>query len=279
VVVTIVFMFIIPSGRAQTDHQQYAFVARVDAKNTGLTPNDIIVRVENVRVPAIAIQAFPETPRSIAIVVDAGPDQAKVLSREKELAIDLINVLSDAGTSFAIATAGTSPKIQAPTPNRSVAIEDIRGITGAVGERMNVPTYDAIGSAIRQISLTPGIRAVIFIGEGNDGGSKLRYAELRNLAESNRIAFFAALVANHSLRGTKSILRYGWNLRELTSDTAGIFFENQNTSKASWQLSESIRSLRLVTFEIPYPQSGRYKLSVSSKPHKRFKAQRGIVIP
>ena len=122
-------------------------------------------------------------------------------------------------------------------------------------------------------------RAVIFIGEGNDGGSKLRYAELRNLAESNRIAFFAALVANHSLRGTKSILRYGWNLRELTSDTAGIFFENQNTSKASWQLSESIRSLRLVTFEIPYPQSGRYKLSVSSKPHKRFKAQKGIVIP
>src|SRR5260370_32208179 len=78
VVVTIVFMFIIPSGRAQTNHQQYAFVVRVDAKNTGLTPNDIIVRVENVRVPAIAIQAFPETPRSIAIVVDAGPDQAKV---------------------------------------------------------------------------------------------------------------------------------------------------------------------------------------------------------
>jgi hypothetical protein len=279
VAVTIIFTIIVPSGRTQTDHQQYAVVARVDAKNAGLTPNDLVVRVEHMSVPAMAIKAYPEIPRNIAIVLDAGPDQARILSKEKELAIALINGLSDGGTSFTIAKAGTSPETLAPTQNRSVAVEDVRGIKGDKGERTSVAIYDAIGSAIRQISLVPGLRVVIFIGEGNDGGSRLGYAELRNLAESNQIAFFAALVANHSLRGTKSILRYGWDLRELSGDTAGIFLENQKTSKATRQLSESVARLRLVIFKIPFPQSGRYKLSASSTRNKRFKAQKRIVIP
>jgi hypothetical protein len=143
------------------------------------------LRVENVSVPATAINASPEIPRNIAIVMDAGPDQTKVLSKEKDLASALVNELSDAGTSFIIASVGTSSKMPATTLDRSVAIGHIREITADNGEKTDVPIYDAIGSALRQISLTPGLRVVIFIGEGNDGASRMRYAELRGLAESS----------------------------------------------------------------------------------------------
>jgi hypothetical protein len=263
----------------KADDRQYAIVARVGAKNAGLTLGEVVIKVGSASVRATAIKASPETPRNVAIVVDAGPDQGRVLSREKALAVALINELSDAGTSFTIARAAISPKTEEPTLDRRLAIEHIRDLAGDSGEKRNVAVYDALGSAIRQVSLIPGLGVIIFIGEGNDGGSSLRYAELRSLAESNHIACFAALIADHSLRGTKSILRYGWNLRELVGDTAGIFLENPKTPNATRRLSESVRRLRLIAFEIPFHPSGRYKISVSSFRGKGLLAQNSILIP
>jgi hypothetical protein len=279
VAAAIIFVVLAASRTTKADSQQYSFVARVDAKNAGLTSSEVVVKIGNVSTAATAIKASPDIPRNIAIVVDAGPDQAKVLPKEKGLAIALINELASMGTSFTIVSAGTSSKTQAATLDRSVAIEHIREIAGNSGEKTNVAIYDAICSAVRQISVDSGLHVIIFIGEGNDGGSRLRYAELRNLAESNQIAFFAALVADHSLHGTKSILRYGWYLRELTSDTAGIFLENKKTPKATQRLSESVKGLRLIAFDLPPHQPGRYKISVSARRGRRLHAQKAIVIP
>jgi hypothetical protein len=278
-VATILVVLVAPHGTTKADSQQYSVVVRIDAGNAGLTSSEIAVRIGNMSVPATAIKTSPDVLRNIAIVMDAGPDQAKVLSEEKDLAMAMINELSDAGTSFTVASAGISSGTQATTLDRSVAIEHIRDIAGETGEKTNVPIYDVIGSAIRQISLSPGLRVVIFIGEGNDGGSKMRYRELRSLVESNQIAFSAALVAGHSLRGARSILHYGWNLRDLTTDTVGIFLENQKTLKATRGLSESVRGLSLVAFEMPSRQPGRYKVAVSARRGKRLRAQRAIVIP
>jgi len=279
IAVATIFIVLVASGTTKADSQQYSVVARVDVKNAGLTSGELVVTVGNLSMPATAIKASPDIPRNIAIVVDAGPDQANVLSKEKDLAIALINDLSDGSTSFTVSSVGTSPKMQAPTQVRSVAIGYIRDIAGESGKETNVPIYDAIGLTIRQISRLPGLRVVIFIGEGNDGGSRLRYSELRNLVESNQIAFFAALVANHSLRGAKSILRYGWNLRELASDTVGAFLENQKAPKADRRLTECIQGLRLVAFEMPSMQAGHYRISVSVRRGKRLLAQKGLFIP
>jgi len=280
--VVVAIISVVPVARPRTsnaDGQQYSVVARTDAKSPGLTSSEIIVRIGDTSVPATAIESSPEIPRSVAIVIDAGPDQVKVLSNEKELAVALVNELSNSSTSFTILGAGISSKTRTTTFDRSVAIDDILDIAGDNGEKTNVPIYDAIGSAIRQISLSPGLRVVTFIGEGNDGGSKMRYAELRSLAESNRIAFSVALVADHSLRGAKSILRYGWNLRELSSDTTGVFLENQKAPRATRQLSETVLGLRLIVFAMASRQPGRYKVSVSAQQGKRLHAQKAIVIP
>jgi hypothetical protein len=274
-------IFIVPLAPQATkaDNQQYSVVARVGAKSAGLTSRDIVVRVENVNVPATAIKASPEIPRNIAIVMDAGPDQANVLSKEKDLAIALINELAGAGSNFTVVRAGASPEALTTTLDRSVAIQYLRDITTDAGDKTSVPIYDSIGSAIREISLAPGLRVVIFIGEGNDGGSRLRYADLRNLAESNQIAFCAALIADHTLRGTKSILRYGWNLRDLTGETTGVFLENPKTPKATQKLIESAREFRLVVFDSPSALSGRYRISVLTRRGKRLRAQKAIVVP
>jgi len=278
-ITVIIFAFLVASATTKADTQPYSVVVQVHAKSTGLTSGEIVVRIGNISMPATAIKASPDIPRNIAIVIDAGPDQAKVLAEEKELAIALINELGGAGTSFTIVEAGSSPKTHATTLDTSVAIEDARDISEDRGEKRNVPSYDAIGSAIRKISLFPGLRVVVFIGEGNDGGSKLRYADLRNLAESNQIAFCAALVADHTLRGAKSLLRYGWNLRELTDDTAGIFLENQKPPKATRRLIETIRDLLLITFDMNSPWPGRHKVSILVRSGKRLRAQNFVVVP
>jgi len=279
VIVTIISIVPFALRAVKADSQQCSVVARVDAKSAGLTSRDIVVSVEKVSVPATTIKDYPEVPRNIAIVIDAGPDQMKVLSKEKDLSVGLINELAGDGTTFTITNVGALPMMHAPTQDRSVAIEHICDIAGDNGKRTNLAIYDAIGSALRQVSIDYGLRAVIFIGEGNDGGSKLPYAALRNLAESYQVAFFATLVADHSLRGTKSILRYGWNLRELASDTAGTFLENPKTQLATRRLTESVRHLRLIAFEMPSRQSGRYKISVKSPQGERLQAQKAIVTP
>ena len=278
-ITVIIFAFLVASVTTKAESQPYSLVARVDLKSTGLTSGEIVVRMGNISVPATAIKAIPDIPRNIAIVIDAGPDQAKVLAREKELAITLINELGGAGTSFTIVGAGSSPKTHATTLDTSVAIEDVLDILEDRGEKRNVPIYDAIGSVIRKISLTPSLRVVVFIGEGNDGGSRLPYADLRNLAESNQIAFCAALVADHTLRGTKSLLRYGWNLRELADDSAGIFLENLKTPEAERRVINNVQELRLIFFQRPSLPSGPYRISVTARQGKRLHAQKAVVIP
>jgi hypothetical protein len=87
---------------SKRDGQQYFVVARINAKSPGLPSSDIAVRIGDMSVPATAIETDPDVPRNVAIVIDAGPDQAKVVSKEKELVVAPINELSDASTTFTI---------------------------------------------------------------------------------------------------------------------------------------------------------------------------------
>src|SRR5450631_2416249 len=100
VVLGIAFGVLVPSKTTQADDNYYSVVAKIESTSAGLTQGEVVVRVGNVIVPTTAIKASPDIPRNIAIVIDAGPDQAKVLSKERELAVALINELSAAGTSF-----------------------------------------------------------------------------------------------------------------------------------------------------------------------------------
>jgi bacterioferritin-associated ferredoxin len=77
-----------------------------------------------------AIETGPDVPRNVATVIDAGPDQAKVMSKERELAVAPINELSGASTTFTIDGAGILSKTKATRLDRSVAAGNDRHDVG-----------------------------------------------------------------------------------------------------------------------------------------------------
>lgn len=124
----------------------------------------------------------------------------------------------------------------------------------------------------------PGIRVLIFLGGGKDLGSKLSYKELRNVAEANHVACFVLLVADRSHRGPKSMLSHGWWMRELADDTAGIFLENEKMPKAIAKVSENIRAIRLITFEMDFRVPGRHVIRGNATPPLRIRLQKAIFL-
>ena len=105
-------------------------VARINAKSPGLTSSDIAVRIADMSVPATAIETGPDVPRIVAIVIDAGPGQAKVMSKERELAVAPIIELPGASTTFTIDGAGILSKTKATRLDRSVAVGNDRHDVG-----------------------------------------------------------------------------------------------------------------------------------------------------
>jgi hypothetical protein len=68
--------------------------------------------------------------------------------------------------------------------------------------------------------------------------------------QTHSVACLVALVGDHPTRGTKSILRYGWSLQDLASDSAGTFVENsKKVARTPTRLGEMVASFHLVTLE------------------------------
>jgi len=220
-----------------------------------------------------------EAPMSIGLVIDAGPNQLTVLNREKELASSLIAEISDTKTEFIVIRAGFLAATLANTSTGSIAMSSIQGISAEPGQKSQIPVYRAVALAIEELSLRPGIRVLIIMAEGNDSGSGISYKQLRASAQAQHVSVMTALVADHSTRGSKAILSYGWFLDSLTADTAGVFVDNdRNTPRVVKRLTQAIRSLRLVTFEIDGVSLGRHKMRTSSNSAARLHAQKGLFI-
>lgn len=248
-------------------------VKKQDALDLG--PLEITAQGKTARATA---QEYARLPKQIALILDASANQGAVLAKEKELAVALVSELARDNPAFIVGRASLVPTLYPATSDSAIAIEYLRSIEVDRGKKGSVPIYDAIGLALEELAKRPGIRVVIFIGEGNDSGSKLRYEGLRDLAQSQHIVCFAALLADHPLRGTKSILRYGWSLRELAGDTAGAFFENQKPEKVVREVAKKVRSLQLLTFEMTFPKPGRYRIAVASRSSLHLRVQKAVVI-
>jgi hypothetical protein len=220
-----------------------------------------------------------EAPMSIALVMDAGPNQSAVLNREKELASSLIAEFSDTTTDFIVIRAGYQATTIVARSVGSIAMSSLQALGTETGKKSQIPVYKAVALAIEDLSLRPGIRVVMIIAEGNDSRSGISYKQLRASAQAQHVAVMTVLVADHSARGSKATLRYGWDLRSLASDTGAIFLDNdRNTSRTLKRLTEGIRSLRLVSFEIDGVSLGRHRMRTSSNSVGRMHAQKEVFI-
>ena len=259
----------------QTEH---VVVLRADSPERRIDPQNLEISVEKRAARVKSVVDKSEVRTSIAFVIDMGPDQVKVMDREKALASSLIARFSDSTTDFIVVRAGNRPQLMA-TGSAQAATDAIKTMTPETGKKSEIPIYDAMMVATNELSGHPGIRVLVVIAEGNDSGSTASYRQVRATAEAHHIAGMTALVTHHSTRGTKAILRYGWELRELAGDTAGLFIENdKHTDRAVDRLQRGIQSLHLVTFEIDGLAAGRHKISVASKSAGRLHGQRAIVV-
>jgi hypothetical protein len=264
---------------AKTDNLQHSITLRADSPNRAINPRDLGITAENRRASIVSVMDASEAPMSIAFVMDAGPNQSAVLNREKELASSLIAEFSDATTDFIVIRAGYQATNIVPRSVGSIAMSSLQALTAETGKKSQIPVYKAVALAIEELSSRPGIRVLMIIAEGNDSRSGLSYKQLGASAQAQHVAVMTVLVADHSARGSKSILRYGWDLQSLASDTAGVFLDNdRNASRTLKRLTEAIRSLRLVTFEIDGVSPGRHRMRASSNSVGRLHAQRQVFI-
>lgn len=267
------------ASAAEINHTEHVIVLRADTPERRIDPHHLEISAEGHQSRITSVVDGSTVPTSIALVMDTGPDQSKVLGREKELASSLINKFSNSETKFSVIRAGYRPTTLAVASARPTAATFVESIVAEPGKKSAIAIYDAVALAIQELSTRSGIRVLIIIAEGNDSGSRTSYRELREAAEAQHVSCMTAIVTDHSTRGTKAILRYGWDLQELAGDTAGLFIENdKHVDRAVDRLQRAIKSLRLVTFEIGDLPAGRHKVSVSSKSAGRLKAQRAIVV-
>lgn len=263
---------------AKTEALQHSVILRADSPNREVGPPDLTITPEGRRGNVVSVMDASEAPMSIALVIDAGPRQSGVLNREKELASSLIAEFSDTRTEFIVIRAGYQATNITSTSAGPVAMSSVQALNADTGNKSLVPIYKGVALAIDELSLHPGIRVLIVIAEGNDSRSGISYKELR-ATQAQHVSVMTTLVADHSTRGSKAILSYGWDLQSLVGDTAGVFIDNdRNTPRAVKRLTQAIRSLRLVTFEIDGVSLGRHRMHTSSNSVGRLHAQKDVVI-
>jgi hypothetical protein len=264
---------------AKMDNLQHSVTLRADSPNREIDPRDLGITAEGRRASIVAVTDTSEAPMSVALVMDAGPNQSAVLDREKKLASSLIAEFSDTTTDFIVIRAGYQATNIVTSSVGSIAMSSLQALTAETGKQSQIPVYKAVALAIEELSLRPGIRVLMIIAEGNDSRSGITYKQLRASAQGQHVSVMTVLVADHSARGSKSTLRYGWDLRSLASDTAGVFLDNdRNTFRTLKRLTEAIRSLRLVTFEIDGVPLGRHRMHTSSNSVGRLHAQKDLFI-
>jgi hypothetical protein len=266
---------------AKTAGLRHSIVLRADSPDRRINPRDLGIAAEGRQGNVVSVEDAGEASMSIALVIDAGPNQSAVLTREKELAAALIAELSDTGTEFIVIRAGYQATNIVTTSAGSIAMSSLQTLSAEAGKKSQIPIYKAAALAIDELSLSsrPGIRVLMIIAEGNDSRSGISYKELRASAQAQHVAVMTVLVSDHSARGSKATLRYGWDLRGLASDTGAIFLDNdRNTSRTLKRLTEAIRSLRLVTFEIDVVSPGRHRIRASSKSVGRVHVQKEMFI-
>ena len=258
---------------------QQTIIVRVEPPHRQVLPSEVEIRTEGKRLHALIVSDPSTTPLNVAFVIDAGPDQARVLNKEKDLALAILNALPAPVSKLLVVRAGYQHDVYPATADSAEATRLIQSLETEEGKKSGIPIFEAMAAAIGELSRLPGMRVLIIIAEGNDYGSSIGYRGLRDLVQATSVTCLVALVDDHPTRGTKSILRYGWSLQDLASDTAGTFVENsKNVVRTAIRFGEMVASFRLVTLEPVQLPTGRYRISVGGASALHLRAQKALVV-
>ena len=178
----------------------------------------------------------------LVVLLDINPNQKKVLPVELALAEGVIQKLGQPGSTFSVITFGSrSPTLLKSGVQANEAVAAIRdiGLGQQSDEYLSVQLYDALNLAFGKFADDAGPNSLLIITEGNDGRGKM-FKEAVTRAQQRHVSCNVAIIANHTLYGSKAIQRYGFYLRELAGKTHGRYIEVGDSPK---KVSRSIDRL------------------------------------
>ncbi len=176
------------------------------------------------------------------VLLDINPNQKKVLRVELALAEGVIQKLGQPGNAFSVVIFGSkSPTLLKSGVQANEAVAAIRdiGLGQQSDEYLSVQLYEALNLAFGQFTDDAGRNSLFIITEGNDGRGKM-FKQAVTRAQQLQVICNVAMVANHTLYGSKAIQRYGFYLRELAGKTHGRYIEVGDRPK---KISRSIDRL------------------------------------
>jgi hypothetical protein len=269
---------ILALSAAGQDKKAETIIARLDPPDRKVMPGEVKIVTEGKRLNALTVSDPSTTPLNVAFVIDARPDQSRVLNKEKDLALAILNALPAPISKLLVVRAGHHHTVYLATADRGEATRLIQSLASEEGKKLGIPIFEAMTAATGELSRLLGVRVLIIIAEGNDYGSNTGYKGLRDLVQARSVSCLTALVDDHPTRGTKSIHRYGWSLQDLASDTAGAFVENSKKVVCpATRFGEMAASFRLVTLETVELPAGRHRISLAGPAGVRLHAQKALV--
>ena len=211
--------------------------------------NTTLIKSSTIKPPTITTQNSLRTSLSghyLVVLLDINPNQKKVLPVELALAEGVIRKVGQPGSTFSVITFGSrSPTLLKSGVQANEAVAAIRdiGLGQQSDEYLSVQLYDALNLAFGQFADDAGPNLLLIVTEGNDGRGKM-FKQAVTRARQLQVICNVAMVANHTLYGSKAIQRYGFYLRELAGKTHGRYVEvgdqPKKTPRSIDRLSESI---------------------------------------
>jgi hypothetical protein len=163
----------------------------------------------------------------LVVLLDVNANQRKVLPVELSLAEGVMQKLDQPGNVFSVITFGSQPpallRLGVHADEAIVAIRDL-ALEQTSGDYLSVHLYDALNLAFGQITDDARPKSVLIITEGNDGRSKM-FKQALSRSRQFHVTCDVAIVADHTLYGSKAIQRYGYYLRDLAGKTHGRYLE------------------------------------------------------
>lgn len=165
----------------------------------------------------------------IGVVVDVRPDQMPVIDFERQV----VNALSSAfeGLSAEGFVVAYSDRVQ--------WITDVSTLESALrdgGRRINADSLvvpplasvlnDGVAEGLERLASEAGAgrKALIVVGEGNDGASSTKFSTVLQRAKGDSVQCFALFVATHRSQVGR-IRQYGFDLMRLASATHGKIYD------------------------------------------------------
>ena len=179
----------------------------------------------------------PDTkPRlSVGVLIDTSAHQKKVIQFERQAVDSIADGFTGVATeAFALRYGDEVELLQewAPvdTGLRTVAARIKLDVES--GKNQRTLLYEALNAALLKLETgnSASSKVLIVIGEGNNAGGSIKYAEIKKRARAAHVQCFVLLVADHNLMGGR-VRHYGFYLYDLASATKGKAYDIERSRK------------------------------------------------